>query len=152
MTSLFYKNPIIWSLFDTEEKEESDNFEIEEVRFCDCFINQINYLIGKNNGKLNFYEVYRTVFWKIPRSFQSFNFYIFYGKTSIFCCNFALNICSNVEEPNKNEMDKNCSAELVDYCCLYFLSRETIFNCICDSCQKTLLRLVSEKIHSIKLK
>ena len=32
MTSLFYKNPIIWSLFDTEEEEESDNFEIEEVR------------------------------------------------------------------------------------------------------------------------
>lgn len=84
MTSLFYKNPIIWSLFDTEEEEESDNFEIEEVRFCDCFINQINYLIGKNNGKLNFYEVYRTVFWKIPRSFQSFNFIYFTVKLLFF--------------------------------------------------------------------
>ena len=49
-------------------------------------------------------------------------------------------------------MDKYCLAERIDYCCLYFLSRETIFNCICDNCQKTLLKLVSKKLTKIKIK
>ena len=49
-------------------------------------------------------------------------------------------------------MDKYCLAEQIDYQCLYYLSRETIFNCICDNCQKTLLKLVSKKLTSIKLK
>ena len=49
-------------------------------------------------------------------------------------------------------MDKNCLAEEIDFCCLYYLSRETFFNCICDNCQKTLLKLVSEKFIAIKIK
>ena len=66
---------------------------------------------------------------------------------TIFCCEETFNFYSSQHDQiEKDEMDKHCLAEEVDYCCLYFLSRETIFNCLCDNCQKTLLKLVSRKL------
>ena len=48
-------------------------------------------------------------------------------------------------------MDKNCLAEYVDFNCLYFLSRETIFFSICEGCRRTLIREISGKLIKIKL-
>ena len=41
MSSLFQDIRFIWSIFDSEEEEESEYFKIEEIRFCNCFIDQI---------------------------------------------------------------------------------------------------------------
>ena len=77
---------------------------------------------------------------------------MYFSTITIFCCESILNFYSKQDQIDKDEMDRNCLAEEIDYCCLYFLSRETIFNCICDNCQKTLLKLVSEKIPNIEIK
>ena len=77
---------------------------------------------------------------------------MYFSRTTIFCCEETLNVYSQQDQIDKDEMDKYCLAEEIDYCCLYFLSRETIFNCICDNCQKTLLKLLSKKMFSIKIK
>ena len=91
-------------------------------------------------------------FGKYLRDICFLDVFVYYAPITIFCCSYALAICSKDEEVNRDEMDKNCLAQEIDYLCLYYLSRETIFNCICDNCQKTLLKLVSKKLTSIKLK
>ena len=77
---------------------------------------------------------------------------MYFSSITIFCCESILNFYSKQYQIDKDEMDRNCLAEEIGYCCLYFLSRETIFNCICDNCQKTLLKLVSKKLTNIKIK
>ena len=76
---------------------------------------------------------------------------MYFSTVTIFCCELILNFYSKLGQIDKDEMDRNCLAEEIDYCCLYYLSRETIFNCICDNCQKT-LKLVPKKLTSIKIK
>ena len=77
---------------------------------------------------------------------------MYFSTVTIFCCESILNFYSKLGQIDKYEMDRYCLAERIDYCCLYYLSRETIFNCISDNCQKTLLKLVSKKLTSIKIK
>ena len=152
MSFLFQDIRFIWSLFDSEEEEESEDFKIEEIRFCNCFIDQIVDFIEKNNGEINFDKLYKNFFWEIPKRHKVLDVFVYYTPITIFCCSYALDICSKEEEVNRDEMDKNCLAQEIDYLCLYYLSRETIFDCICDNCQKTLLKLVSKKLTRIKLK
>ena len=152
MSCLFQDIRFIWSIFKTEEEDECEIFKIEEIRFCNCFINQVFKFVEENNGEIYFEKIYKNFFYEIPRKHKIIDVFAYYGPISIFSCDFALKISSKEEEVNREEMDKNCLAEQIDFCCLYYLSRETIFNCICDNCQKTLLKLVSEKFTSIKLK
>lgn len=43
----FENNQFIWSVFDSEEEEEAEDFEIKEIRVCDCFIDHVLFLLKK---------------------------------------------------------------------------------------------------------
>ena len=151
MSFIFGKVGFVYSIFDNEDEEEQEDFFIEEIRYCDCFFDEFQYLIRKNNFKIGFRETYNE-FADLPRKSRTEDFFLYYSKLSIFCCEVFVNFCCRVGLINSRIMDENCHAERVDYCCLYYLSRETIFNCICHNCQRTLLKLVSKKLNSNKLK
>ena len=151
MSVIFGKVGFIHSIFDNEDEEEQEDFFIEEIRYCDCFFDEFQYLLEKNNGKIGFKEIYDE-FTDLPRKFRLEDFFLYYSKLSIFCCEKCVNFFCELDLIDTNEMDRNCAAEEVDYCCLYYLSRETIFNCICHNCQRTLLKLVSKKLNVNKLR
>ena len=151
MSFVFGKVGFVYSIFDDVDEEEKEDFFIEEIRYCNCFFDEFQYFIRKNNFKIGFKEVYNEFFY-IPKKFRMEDFFLYYSKLSIFCCEVCVNFYCKLGYIDKYEMDKNCAAEKVDYCCLYYLSRETIFNCICHNCQRTLLKLVSKKLNSYKLK
>ena len=151
MSLLFGKVAFVWTIFDHIDEEEQEDFLIEEITCCDCFLDKVIYFIEKNNYKINFRELYANFFF-IPKKLRTRDFFMYFSKMTIFGCESILDSYSKQCQIDKDEMDRNCLAEEIDYCCLYFLSRETIFNCICDNCQKTLLKLVSEKIPNIEIK
>ena len=151
MSCLFGKVPFVWAIFDDTDGEQQKDFFIEEIRCCNCFFDKVIFFIGKNNYKINFRELYAKFFY-IPKKLRVVNVFMYFSTITIFCCESILNFYSKQDQIDKDEMDRNCLAEEIDYCCLYFLSRETIFNCICDNCQKTLLKLVSKKLTNIKIK
>ena len=154
MSCLFGKIRFVWLIFENEDEEEEEiDFDVKEIRFCDCFIDKLFYFIEKNNYKINFCKIFEN-FYYVPKKLKVVDIFMYYSSITIFCCELAYNFYSKQkqEEIDKAEMDKNCLAEQIDYQCLYYLSRETIFNCICDNCQKTFLKLVSKKLNSIKLK
>ena len=151
MSCLFGKVPFVWTIFDDTDGEEQKDFFIEEIRCCDCFFDKVIFFIEKNNYNINFRELYAKFFY-IPKKLRVVNVFMYFSTITIFCCESILNFYSKQDQIDKDEMDRNCLAEEIDYCCLYFLSRETIFNCICDNCQKTLLKLVSKKLTKIKIK
>ena len=151
MSFVFGKVGFVYSIFDDVDEEEQEDFFIEEIRYCNCFFDEFQYFIRKNNFKIGFKEVYNEFFY-IPKKFRTEDFFLYYSKLSIFCCEVCVNFYCKLGYIDKYEMDKNCAAEKVDYCCLYYLSRETIFNCICHNCQRTPLKLVSKKLNSYKLK
>ena len=151
MSCLFGKVPFVWTIFDDEEEEEQEDFFIEEIRCCDCFCDKVLFFIEKFNYKINFRTLYKKFFY-IPKKLRIVDVFMYFSSITVFCCESALNFYSKQDQVDKDEMDKYCLAEEIDYCCLYYLSRETIFNCICDNCQKTLLKLVSKKLTNIKIK
>ena len=147
MSYLFGKRPFVWTIFDDDDEEEQEDFFIEEIR---CF-DKLIFFIEKYNYKINFRKLYGKFFY-VAKKLKIVDVFMYFSLITIFCCESALNFYTKQDEIDKDEMDKYCLAEEVDYCCLYYLSRETAFNCICDNCQKTLLKLVSRKLTSIKLK
>ena len=151
MSVIFGKVGFIHSIFDNEDEEEQEDFFIEEIRYCNCFFDEFQYLLEKNNSKISFKEIYDE-FTDLPRKFRLEDFFLYYSKLSIFCCEKCVNFFCELDLIDTNEMDRNCAAEEVDYCCLYYLSRKTIFNCICHNCQRTLLKLVSKKLNVNKLR
>ena len=59
MTSfVFGKIGFIYSIFDDEDEEEQEDFFIEEIRYCDCFFDEFQYLLIRNNYKVGFKEIY----------------------------------------------------------------------------------------------
>ena len=152
MSVLFGKIPFIWSIFDEnyDEDDDEEDFCIKEIRCCDCFFDKVLFFVEKNNYKVNFRKLYGNFFY-VPKKLRIVDVFMYYSSITIFCCEFYLNFCSEQEQVDKDEMDKYCLAEEIDYCCLYYLSRETIFNCICNNCQRSLLKLVSKKLNKIKL-
>ena len=151
MSLLFGKVAFAWRIFDHIDEEEQEDFFIDEIRCCDCFFNKVLHFIEKNNYEINFKKLYEKFFF-IPKKFRNVDVFMYFSTITIFCCEPIINFYSELAQIDKDEMDRYCLAEEIDYCCLYYLSRETIFNCICDNCQKTLLKLVSKKLTSIKIK
>ena len=151
MSFIFGKVGFVYSIFDNEDEDEQEDFFIEEIRYCNCFFDEFQYLLKKNNNRIGFKEIYDE-FTDLPRKFRLEDFFLYYSKLSIFCCGKCIDFFCKLDVTDANEMDRNCAAEEVDYCCLYYLSRETIFNCICHNCQKTLLKLVSRKLNINKLR
>lgn len=141
----FQNNQFTWCVFDTEEEEDVEDFEIEEIRFCDCFLDQILFFIQKNNNVLTFKNFYINFYYEIPNKYKSLDVYVYYTPVTIICCKNALYHPLYEQDADKYKMDDDCLAEQIDYCCLHYLNREPIFNFICDNCQRNLLRLVSEK-------
>ena len=151
MSLLFGKVAFVWTIFDDIREEEQEDFFIEEIRCCNCFFDKVLFFIGENNFEINFSELYGKFFYT-AKKLRIVDVFMYFSTVTIFCCELILDFYSKLGQIDKDEMDRNCLAEEIDYCCLYYLSRETIFNCICDNCQKTFLKLVSKKLTSIKIK
>ena len=115
MSVIFGKVGFIHSIFDNEDEEEQEDFFIEEIRYCNCFFDEFQYLLEKNNGKIGFKEIYDE-FTDLPRKFRLEDFFLYYSKLSIFCCEKCVNFFCELDLIDTNEMDRNCAAEEVDYC------------------------------------
>ena len=46
---LFRNTNFIWSIFDDFDDEPPEDFTIEEIKCCDCFIDKIQHFVEKNN-------------------------------------------------------------------------------------------------------
>ena len=74
MSFIFGKVGFIYSIFDNEDEEEQEDFFIEEIRYCNCFFDEFQYLVEKNNGKIGFKEIYDE-FTDLPRKFRLEDFF-----------------------------------------------------------------------------
>ena len=140
---------LIWRLYDDSDDEDRDDFVIKEIRCCNCFFDRVIAII---NGKSEVtFELLRKISTK-PRKYLENHTYLLFSEISIFCCDKSKVIFESACEIDKEKMDENCVAPTIDYCYLYFLSRETYIYSICDGCKKTILRLISKGLIKIKLK
>ena len=99
--------------------------------------------------KITFDFLYNKL--SIPKTFcYGGDIFMYYSTISIFCCERSKIMFENSVGLDKEEMDRNCVAPLIDYCCLYFLSRETMTYSLCDGCRKTLVKNISKKLIRIK--
>ena len=144
--ALIVNKPLIWRFFDDEDEEDQDDFVIKEIRCCDCFFDLILLLIS-GKKKVTFDFLYNKL--PIPRLCKD-DVFMYYSEISIFCCERSKIMFENSVGFDKEEMDRNCIAPLIDYCCLYFLSRETMTYSLCDGCRKTLVKNISKKLVRIK--
>ena len=145
--ALIINRPLVWRIYDDSDDEDRDDFEIKEIRCCECFLDRVLAVIDE---KLTFQEIYRKL-----RELKGYNrpieIYMFFSEISIFCCEESKKIFMQVCGLDKEQMDENCQAARIDYCCLYFLSRETWMQFICEGCRRTILKLLSGKLIKIKI-
>ena len=134
---------LIWRFYDDSDEEDQDDFLIKEIRCCDCFFDSIFFLI-KDKKQVTFDFLYNKL--KVPFPCVKGDIFMYYSKISIFCCEKSKIIFENSIGLDKEEMDRNCIAALIDYHCLYFLSRETMTYSLCEGCRKTLLKDISKKL------
>ena len=146
---------MIHRIYDSSDDEDDylwenrDDFLIKEIRCCDCFFDKVINI--KNELKeVTFYTLYQKMFieYENKKLFRR-DIYIFFSEVCVFCCEESKMVFEQSLEIDKDLMDERCRAELVDFHCLYFLSRETLFGSICESCQRTLLKIVSERLIKI---
>ena len=141
------RRPLVWRVYDDSDDEDREDFLIKEIRCCECFIDPIIAIIDK---KLTFEKLCKEL-----RTFKGYSrpheIYMLFSEISVFCCEESKIIFEQVCGFDKEQMDENCQAERVDYCCLYFLSRETFMPCICEACIRSILKLISDKLNKIKI-
>ena len=146
--ALIGNRPLIWRLYDDSDEEDQNDFVIKEIRCCNCFFDLILSLIS-GKKKITFDFLYNKL--SIPKtSCHGGDIFMYYSTISIFCCERSKIIFENSVGLDKEEMDRNCVAPLIDYCCLYFLSRETMTYSLCEGCRKTLVKNISRKLIIIK--
>lgn len=149
MGDLIVNRPLIYRIFDDSDDEDRDDFEISEIRCCECFFDLITNLIS---GKkiIPFEFLYQNL--PFPKTKWSMigDIFMFYSDVCVFSCEKFKSIFEKTFGLDKDEMDCNCIAHLNDYHCVYFLSRETMFYSICEGCRRTLLKNISRKLIKIK--
>ena len=146
--ALILNRPLIWRLYDDSDEEDQNDFLIKEIRCCNCFFDLILSLIS-GKKKITFDFLYNKL--SIPKTFcYGGDIFMYYSTISIFCCERSKIMFENSVGLDKEETDRNCVAPLIDYCCLYFLSRETMTYSLCDGCRKTLVKNISKKLIRIK--
>ena len=150
MSILVGKKPLLYRIYDDSDDEDRDDFIVKEVRCCDCFIDLIIKIID-NKKELTFQFLNEKVLMPRKLRFHKNDIFFLFSEICIFTCEKYKNMFENLFELDKNEMDKNCLAEYVDFNCLYFLSRETIFFSICEGCRRTLIIEISNKLIKIKI-
>ena len=151
MSILLENRPLLYRLYDDSDDEDRDNFIVKEIRCCDCFIDLIIKVI-EDEEELTFQFLNEKVL--LPRKMRfrrKGDIFFLFSEICVFTCEKYKVMFENLFEIDKNKMDKNCLAEYVDFNCLYFLSRETIFFSICDGCRRTLIKEISSKLIKIKL-
>ena len=93
MSVIFGNVGSVYSILDDINEEE--DFAIEEIRYCDCFFDEFQYFIRKNNFRIGFTEVLNE-FCHIPKNFRMELFLMYYSKffvvwpVSIFITNSVL--------------------------------------------------------------
>ena len=147
--ALVVRKPLVWRIYDDSDDEDREDFLIKEIRCCDCFIDAIIAIIDK---KLTFEKLCKELrIFAFKGYTRPHEIYMFFSEISVFCCEESKIIFEQVCGFDKEQMDENCQAERVDYCCLYFLSRETFMPCICEACIRNILKLISDKLTKIKI-
>ena len=149
MGDLIVNRPLIYRIFDDTDDEDRDDFEITEIRCCNCFFDSIiNLISGKTIVTFKF--LYQNL--TVPKTKWSMtgDIFMFYSDVCVFSCEKFKLIFEKTFGLDKDEMDNYCIAYLNDYHCVYFLSRETMFYSICEGCRRTLLKNISKKLIKIK--
>ena len=145
--ALITNRPLVWRIYDDSDDDDRDDFLIKEIRCCECFLDRILAVIEE---ELTFEKIYRKL--RVWKGYNRANeIYMFFSEISIFCCEESKIIFEQVCGFDKEQMDVSCQAARIDYCCLYFLTRETWMQCICEGCRRTILKLVSGKLIKIKI-
>lgn len=81
------RKQLIWNMFDTDEDE---NFKVDEIRVCDCFLEWAIYFLEKCSDNL-FAEKFMNDFLnEMPTIHLIFNVHIFYGRVTVVSCSKAL--------------------------------------------------------------
>ena len=149
MAYLTLRKPLLWRIYDDSDDEDRDDFLVKEIRCCDCFTDGVLAIIDK---KLTFEKLHRELYAFAFKGYSRLHeIYMYFSEISVFCCGESKIIFEQVCGFDKEQMDENCQAERVDYCCLYFLSRETFMPCICEACIRSILKIISDKLTKIKL-
>ena len=116
--ALIINEPLVWRIYDDSDDEDRDDFTIKEIRRCECFLDRILAFIDE---KLTFRKIHRKL--RALKGYTRPNeIYMIFSEISIFCCAESKMIFEQVCGFDKEQMDENCQAAGIDYCCLYFLS------------------------------
>ena len=146
-----FVRPLIWKVFPDDLDEDRDDFQINEIRCCNCFIDQIMNLIGEKKI-VTFDFIYNNVTHPENLTWVSAgDIFLFYSSDCVFYCEKYKSNFEMISGLNKHEMDESCIAYLDDYHCVYYLSRETLFPSMCDGCRRELLKNISGKLIKIKI-
>ena len=145
MKSIYIQNDI--------DIDEDEKFIIHEVSVCNCFLDWGVYFKQVNSGRhsLNFIKDYFDNVLLAQVNNISSDVFIMFGSVSIVCCKRGLYHLLYKDDVDKKTMDDNCPAELVDFCCVYYLDRSLFFYYICENCKLTFLKIISKRFTAIKI-
>ena len=123
--SVIFEN--VGSLYLIFDHTNDGSFFIEEVRYCNCFIDEIQYFIRKSNFKIAF-EKMNNELYNIPKNYKMRVAFFYYSKLVIFSCEVCVNFFIKLYN---YEMDS-------------FIGTNRDF-------QITFLKFISKELNSVKL-
>ena len=86
--SVIFEN--VGSLYLIFDHTNDGSIFIEEVRYCNCFIDEIQYFIKKSNFKIAF-EKMNNELYNIPKNYKMRVAFFYYSKLVIFSCEVCVN-------------------------------------------------------------
>ena len=122
---------------------EDEDFDVSEIRTCNCFLDWTYYFLEKNSEELSGDKFVADF---IPENNDCCGeIYILFGDIIIVCCERALYHLFYKNDIENNKMNSDCLPDQVDMCCMYFLNGTVPFEYICSNCQLNFLDTISRK-------
>ena len=135
---------------------EHINFQVEELRFCDCFIERSVILMESLSNLRGERKIKDFILQCVMGSpISKFKTLILLGKISIVCCEDAPFYFDYMERFSKEEMHKNCYINLaftsLENCSFYLEDsiNSKAFYASCWSCKVRFLTFVSDRFFKI---
>ena len=136
---------LLWTI-----EEDVPKCNISEFRVCDCFVEWGIAFLNKYSNITLSNDFMRVICNTIPTETIDCDVYSVFGESCIVCCRDALYNFFYKDSLDDEIMTEECECYETDCCCLYFLTKQLFFTCLCNKCQLNFIKGVSKTFKIIK--